>query len=348
MIDRASPRMPASIAFATPAAFALAAMLSLIFPVLPARSGEPARAAPGLELADQTVDAFNAVFGEHPGYRPVHSKGIVCVGTFEPAPGAAALTEAPHLAGGPLPAVVRLSDFAGIPTIPDGDPNASPRGLAVKLILPDGADTDILAHSYNGFPVATGEDLLEFLRAVATAGAGDPSELERFLVAHPAAREFAGHPKPTPASFATEAFYGVNAFRFTNAAGITRHGRYVFRPVAGEAHLDAADAAARAPDFLRAELHQRLRQGAVAYRLLVQIAEEGDAVDDATARWPSDRREWELGTLRLSSVMAEADPAQRDLFFTPLNLVTGIEPSGDPLLTARTLPSRESYRRRLR
>jgi hypothetical protein len=38
--------------------------------------------------------------------------------------------------------------FAGVPAIPDTDPKASPRGLAVKFHLPDGADTDLVTHSY--------------------------------------------------------------------------------------------------------------------------------------------------------------------------------------------------------
>src|SRR5262245_41071947 len=36
------------------------------------------------ELYEQIVDALNAVFGIHPGYRAVHAKGVVCEGTFTP------------------------------------------------------------------------------------------------------------------------------------------------------------------------------------------------------------------------------------------------------------------------
>jgi catalase len=37
-----------------------------------------------------------------------------------------------------VPVVVRFSDFAGVPSIPDTDPRASPRGMAIKFKLPDG------------------------------------------------------------------------------------------------------------------------------------------------------------------------------------------------------------------
>jgi hypothetical protein len=38
--------------------------------------------------------------------------------------------------------------FAGVPAIPDTDPKASPRGLAVKFHLTEGTDTDLVTHSY--------------------------------------------------------------------------------------------------------------------------------------------------------------------------------------------------------
>src|SRR5271169_1612502 len=106
------------------------------------------------DLSLQLVDALNALFGSHPGYRAVHAKGIVCQGAFRPAAAAASISRSPHLQQAPVPVTVRFSDFAGVPHIPDGDPNSSPRGLAIKFHLPGGAVTDIVAHSYNGFPVA--------------------------------------------------------------------------------------------------------------------------------------------------------------------------------------------------
>ena len=34
-------------------------------------------------VAEQIVDVQRALAGPHPGYRPVHAKGIVCLGTFK-------------------------------------------------------------------------------------------------------------------------------------------------------------------------------------------------------------------------------------------------------------------------
>ena len=126
----------------------------------------------------------------------------------------------------PVPITVRFSDFAGVPTVSDGDPLASPRGMAIKFHLPGGIDTDIVAQSYDGFPVRTAEEFLVFVRALAASGPGvpNPKPIANFLASHPQAKRFAEAPKPAPASFATESYYAVNAFRFTNREGAGRDG----------------------------------------------------------------------------------------------------------------------------
>ena len=299
-------------------------------------------------FAEQFVDALNALFGAHPGYRPVHAKGVVCEGTFTPAATAASVSRAPHFQGTAVPVTVRFSDFAGIPTVADGDPLASPRGMAIRFHVPGQIDTDIVAHSYDGFPTRTAEEFLDFVRALAASGPGvsSPKPIERFVVHHPAARRFAEAPKPAPASFATESYYAVNAFRFTIREGTSRHGRYRIRPEAGEADLDPAEASQRPGNYLFDELAQRLSRGAVRFRLLVQVAAEGDPVEDASLPWPAERPQVELGTLAVTARVADSAAAERRLLFDPARLVDGIELSGDPLLLARPAVYAVSYRRR--
>jgi catalase len=182
-------------------------------------------------VPEQIVDTMNVLFGKHPGFRSAHAKGIVCEGEFTPAAPAATLSKASHLRGQPVKVTVRFSDSTGIPDIPDGVPEAGPRGLAVRFHLPGGGSTDIVANAFNGFGVATGEDFLAFLKAVAGSGKGapKPTPLEKFLAAHPRAMRVVRAPKPVPASFATETYFGVNAFEFTNAEGKSRFGRYCRR-----------------------------------------------------------------------------------------------------------------------
>src|SRR5262249_29330408 len=118
-------------------------------------------------VPEQIVDAMNAIFGRHPGFRSAHAKGVVCEGEFQPAASASGLSKAPHLQGQPVKATVRFSDSTGLPDIPDGATGASPHGMAVRFHLPGGGSTDIVSNAFNGFAVANGEDFLAFLRAVA-------------------------------------------------------------------------------------------------------------------------------------------------------------------------------------
>ena len=309
-------------------------------------AGAPAATA-AASLPAQLVAAFDRLFkGPYAGERAIHAKGIVLRGTFAADPVAASLSTADHLrAGGPpLPVIVRFSDFSGVPTQVDGGPGNSPTGMAIKFLLPGGIDTDIVAHSYNGFPVGTPEDFLAYINALASP---DAAAREAFFATHPAARRFFEEPKPTPASYGTETYYGVDAFRFTNAAGLGRFGRYRIEPAAGARYLAAGATAELRPDYLRDELGQRLNSGPISFRLLVQLAAAGDPVADPTTPWPADRPEILLGTLSLTQIADSSDADIRTLFFSPMNLVPGIAASDDPLLAARTRSYAISYRRRI-
>ncbi len=298
------------------------------------------------QLYGQIVDALNALFGLHRGYRPVHAKGIVCEGIFNPAATAVSVSRAPHLQGSPVPITVRFSDFAGIPTVSDGDPLASPRGMAIRFHLPGRIDTDIVAQSYDGFPTRTAEEFLEFVRALVASRSGNPEPIKSFLASHPQARRFAEAPKPAPASFAAESYYAVNAFRFIDQEGTSRPGRYRIYPEAGEAHLNAAEASRRPGNYLFDELTQRLSRGAVRFRLLVQLAAESDPVADGSQPWPEGRPQVELGTLSITSAVADSAAAERRLAFDPARLVDGIELSEDSLPAVRSAVYAVSYRRR--
>src|SRR5271166_3403240 len=123
-------------------------------------------------LSRETIETFDkANGGVHPGFRPAHAKGILLTGTFTPSPEAASLARARHLHRNSTPVTVRFSDFAGIPTVADNDPQgASPRGFAVRFHLAEHVHTDIIGHSVDGFAVRTPEEFLEFLRAVKATG----------------------------------------------------------------------------------------------------------------------------------------------------------------------------------
>ncbi len=45
-----------------------------------------------IALSEEILKQFEAMFGPHPGFRPVHAKGILLTGTFTPSSAAASLT----------------------------------------------------------------------------------------------------------------------------------------------------------------------------------------------------------------------------------------------------------------
>src|SRR6266849_10125153 len=235
-------------------------------------------AAPRTVIA-QIVATMRALAGSHPGFRPVHAKGIVCSGTFRGAPQARDVSRAAHLQGQAVPTVIRFANANGNPDVHDGLANV--RSLAVKFQLPDGKNADILANSVEGFPVRTPEDFLAFLRAQLpdpVTSQPAPDALPRFLGNHPRARAFIERltQKPVPASYGQASYHAEHAFRFSAAEGTKRFGRYHWVPEAGEAYLPPDDASKLSANFLREELESRLRNGPIVFRLMLQLAAEGD------------------------------------------------------------------------
>ena len=286
-----------------------------------------------LEVLDQHAG------GAHPGFRPVHARGVMCSGTFTPSPQAGKLTRAPHANRPSTPLSVRFSLTSGVPTAPENGPEAaSPQGIAVRFHLGDHVHTDIVGHSHNGFPVRNGEEFLDFFRAVVASGPGapNPPPIVAFLASHPAAKAFVEARKPIPTSYARQAYFAITAFKFTNSAGQSRFGRFRLRPEAGTEFLSAEQAAQKTSDFLAAELSGRLSRGPAGFQVLVQLAEVGDEVTDSTALWPESRPLVEFGTLVLKERVDELAPERRKIIFDPVPRVDGIDSAGDPLTAVRS------------
>ena len=241
-------------------------ILSLALTLVAAAPAFAQDAADQKSLPTQLIDALNAVFGKQTDNRAVHAKGIVLEGKFTPSADAASLSKAPHLqAGATVPVTVRFSDFAGVPAIPDTDPNASPRGMAVKFHLPDGSNSDLVMHSYNGFPTATAAEFRDLLLALAASGkdAPKPTPLETFFGTHPIAKTFLTAEKPAPVSFATLPYFGVNSFKFTNAKGDSTVVRYQMLPEGSAEYLTKEQLAEAGPNYLAEEIRKRVGDGPV-------------------------------------------------------------------------------------
>lgn len=254
-------------------------------------AGAPALAQEA-STAEQTVDVMNTLFGKHPGARANHAKGVVAEGSFTPSPEAARISKASLFKGPAVPVTIRFSDATGVPTIPDGVADANPHGLALKFKLSDGSEMDVVTNALKYFPVATGEEFRDLLKAAAESGpkAAHPTALERFAAAHPAAATAGGTAK-TPSSLARQTYNGVNAFIFVDAAGKRQPFRFRFVPAEGEEILAPEEAAKRDPNFLMAEIGPHVAKTPAKFRMLAQLAEPGDQRrHQALAGRPQDRR----------------------------------------------------------
>ncbi|KAI2472458.1 catalase related protein [Annulohypoxylon bovei var. microspora] len=268
-----------------------------------------------VETSSAIVSTLHDIFGPHPGFRA-----------------AKALSKAPHFTNASTPIIARFSSSTGIPQIPDTDPNGNPRGFAIRFVLaetPRREHTDIITHSVDGFPGSNGQDALEFFSAVKDGSIGE------YLGTHPKALAFVLTPKPTPASFGKEKYFGVNAFKLVAADGKETFIRYRVVPEAGEEHLDEAALKEKSPSFLYDGVPELLKAGPIVFKLKAQVAEDGDVTDDNTVKWPAERQVVDLGEIKLESVADDQAAQQKRIIFDPVPRVEGVEASADPLIDIR-------------
>jgi catalase len=181
---------------------------------------------------------------------------------------------------------------------------------------------------------------LQSLQPDPATKAPDPAKVKAFADANPEVlmqgRYFAG--QPVPASFAGLNYWGVHAFAFVNNKGDKQFGKWVFEPEAGLLALSDDEAKAKGPQFLIDELRQRVANGGVAFRFMLQLAEPGDRIDSAVTPLPDTRRKLDLGRLVVKAVAPDAGGECVAITFNPMVLPKGVEASSDPMLAARAAP----------
>lgn len=288
------------------------------------------------QIADLMVQTNGGI---HTGFRFNHAKGLVVTGTFTPTAAAKSVSRAEHFrSAAPVPVTVRFSDATGVPNIPDNNPNAAPRGMAIRFMLPKGAITDIMAVSHNGFIVGTGEEFLALFQAITSTkpDSPHPNPVEKFFGSHPRALKFAQDNGPLPAAFANLAYFQNNAIVLVDSAGTRRPARFQMIPVDGIKHLDSLAGSKVTPNYLFDELPKRLAKGPIQFKLYAQLANPGDQTKDGSMVWPDDRKKVEMGTLSLTTVAPDNEALQRKLMYNPLLLTDGIQLSDDPLPAVRS------------
>jgi catalase len=292
------------------------------------------------------VDALNSAFGQQTTQRSAHAKGLVLHGKFAPSRGAARLSKALHFKE-VVPVTARFSANSGIAKIADTDRRASPRGLAIRFHLAEGSDTDLVTHSYNGFPARNAEEFRQFFLAIAGSkpGVPSPTPIEIFQATHPAAKAFLTTRDPPPLSYATTSYFGVNSFKFINEAGAVTIGRYQLLPEAGRHFLSDQDISSASANYLEDEIRQRVAGEPVIFNVVLQLAGPDDKIDDPSIAWANTNEIAPLGKLTVSAAEPDSDATERALLFSPALLPVGIEPA-DPMIQFRDKAYLVSYERR--
>lgn len=299
--------------------------------------------------ANQVVDQFQKNGGVFPGYRRNHAKGVCISGYFQSDGDAAPYSVAQLLATGQRTPVVGRFSIPG--TNPYAWDGSTPiRGMALDFLQADGQQWRTAMNAVPVFPVSTPADDYEFMQAqqpLPATGNPDPKKLAAFFANHPKANAFRiwdDTTKPST-SFATESYNSLNTFDLVDAKGHRQAVRWSMVP---EAMRDSSRAPIDSPDYLNADLHRRLSQGALRWRLMFVLANARDPIDDAAQAWPADRRQINAGTLVIQASEPQNVAVCRDINFDPLVLPNGIKPSNDPLLKFRAQAYAESHRRRIR
>lgn len=234
---------------------------------------------------------------------------------------------------------MRYSTDTGYKNLPDNGENGS-RGFAIRFVLSDDGHThyDIITNNAYGFVVGTGEGFLDQFKAMRDG------KMDDFLEKYPHAKYFMENQLPAHAySFATEQWHATHAFKFTNAEGKERYFRWRLVPWQGVMKHSKADAAKQSKNFQFEDLEYRLsRNKSFKYRLLAQLAEDGDPTNDSTKVWPETNEFVEMGEIAVENLwsMEQGKPAgweQKSIIYDPVpRYIDGIDISDDPLFEVRT------------
>jgi catalase len=211
--------------------------------------------------------------------------------------------------------------------------------MATKFYLPDGTVTDLIGITMPAFFARTPQEFLAFTAAHTAdpaTGEPDPARLKAFMAAHPdgARVVLLLQKQPAVVSFAQVSYRPLHTYYFVNAAGAGRWARYHWEPEAGVAGQPLEELAKHPHDYLYEELEERLRVKPVVFRLELELAQEGDTVDDPSVMWPDGRERVIVGRLELFRPITEEEIGDPVMMHDPTAVTDGIEVSPDDQIIA--------------
>jgi catalase len=295
---------------------------------------------------DRMMTAFQKAGGSHPGFRRNHAKGVCVTGWFESNGAAESLSMATVFRSGRVPVVGRFALAGGMPF--QADAPATVRSMALRFLPADGAEWRTGMNNMPVFPVNSAEGFYEQLLAAAPdpkTGKPDPARMSAFMAAHPEAVRAIGiiHGSPASSGFANATYNSLNAFRLVDAKGASVPVRWATIPVQSSAPETGVAAAASDRNDLFDALIADIKRRPLQWRLVFTLGQPGDPTADATQPWPADRPHIDAGTVTIDHMESEDGGQCTAINYDPLVLPPGIEPSDDPLLSARSAAYARSF-----
>jgi catalase len=305
--------------------------------------------SPGALTPARFVDGFERTDEVFSGFRRNHAKGVGVSGYFESNGQGARLSKAVVFRPGRLPVIGRFSFGGGDPDVADAPKLV--RGLGLLFWLPDGEEWRTAMISLPVFPFKTPQAFYDNLVASQPApktGKPDPEKMAAFAAGHPetvrALIVIQSH--SVSSGFDNSAYNSLNAFWFIDATGTSIPVRWSLAPVQPFVPANTAGAAQADKNYLFDGLIASMLQHPLQWHLIITLGQPGDATNDATVAWPDGREQVDVGTLTLDHIESEETSTARDINFDPLVLPSGMAPSDDPLLSARSAIYSQSFTRR--
>jgi L-Lysine epsilon oxidase N-terminal/L-lysine epsilon oxidase C-terminal domain len=228
------------------------------------------------------VQARRIRMGQNPALRPVFTKVHgVARGRFEIQPRLPKDLRVGIFGMRALPAWVRFSSDAQ-PTDPDLKKTC---GIGIKLfevpgrkLLGNGDTHDFILQNHDVFFVDTAKDMCEFTKAGVIDGNYKP-----YLDSHPITQRVLHEMEKIELSLLTATYWSVLPYAF----GAKRSAKYKLEP---EAEADGFGDSGN-PNYLAADLVQRLAEGEARFRFMVQLRTDPKTMplDQATVRWSEEQ-----------------------------------------------------------
>jgi catalase len=302
--------------------------------------------SPARLTQDRMMAAFQEANGTHAGFRRNHAKGVCVTGWFESNGQAAALSKAAVFKLGRVPVVGRFALAGGMPFQTDAP--ATVRSMALRFLPRAGEEWRTGMNNIPVFAVNSARGFYDQLLASSpdpATGKPDPARMKAFLAAHPETVQALAliKERQVTSGFANSTFNSLNAFRFVDAAGASVPVRWSTVPVQPIAADSEEPSAGGDKNHLFDDLIAQIAQHPPQWRLIITIGQSDDPTNDATLPWPEGRRQIDAGTITLDQASSEDRGRCTAVNYDPLVLPSGIEPSDDPLLSARSATYARSF-----